>query len=100
MKRGRTALSGPQRFGRALKTLGIRAKRYRRMLKKPGVYIDEIMAVERLAFGTGPSRRQSVLLVPELRKRRSERNPEVLAQQKRDASIRLADIKAGRVSAG
>lgn len=99
MKRGRTALTRRAHFLRACKKLGIDPTSYqRRMIKKPGVYVDEIVAVNSHAFGLGQSRKVSVLLVPELRKRRSERDQAVLAEQIKFAHIRLHDIKAGRVA--
>lgn len=93
MKRGRTAYSKLRHWFRAIKALRISPKEYRAMAKLPGIYIDQLVAVDSIAFGRGRNPKVSVLLVPELRKRRSERDPVVLAEQIKNAGNRLVEIQ-------
>lgn len=115
MKRGRTALTRGQHLFRAKHRLGISRQRYRELCKtakRPVLagHLDAMMRklapmmgarkildrINRLAFGRGPNPKVSVLLVPELRKRRSERDPVLLAQQIKSHRERLSLILRGQ----
>lgn len=96
-----TGKSTAQHWGRALKAIGLSAKQYRDLIRNGAIEKANraFKQVRSIAFGRGKSRKISVLLVPELRKRRSERDPALLAQQIKDAGMRLANIRDGRVGA-
>lgn len=93
-----TGLSRGAHIARARKALGISKKEHKRLLAEDRQHWyapPKLIQLCRLAFGVGPNPKVSVLLVPELRKRRSERDPVVLAAQIQNAQNRLAAIKAG-----
>lgn len=107
MKRGRTAISFDGHLMKAAYRMNIRPKKFRALAKAArtvtGHTLDElapmIAARSKLreiyhrAFGTGPNPRVSVLLVPELRKRRSERDPVILRQQIEQAANTEAQFR-------
>jgi hypothetical protein len=103
MKRGRTALTWWNHLIRAAKHFGYTTKQFKALMKKhsrESWFVRK--SIYRKAFGDGPNPKVSVLLVPELRKRRSERDPVLLKKQIEMAATREAEIRdsfnSGRVA--